>query len=409
MYSKRIKSHHGAMAETDNLVKRHIYLHDYLNDQNLEGKKSVIYIHVPFCLKTCTFCSMNRSQVAPPEDYHRLILKEIQMYSKFSYIEKSTFDAVYFGGGTPTTLRSDALREIIVAVKDNFNLTPDAEITIETSVTELSDDKIELFKQTGVNRFSIGVQTFSDMGRKIFNRRGSGEWVKERLKFLKRMNFASVNIDIIYSYPGQSLEELRKDLRTIYELDLDGFSMYSLMNMPASKIKKEVSEETDLKNFMCILKMSRDNGYDFLELTKMVKRDKYKYIVNRNNGEDTLPLGAGAGGNFGNALIMNPVAIQAYEESVKNFNSRKVVEMHPIYKEFVILKGAIQHGKIPLKNALLQKNDKIKHFMQYLTSSGLAVFSGDSLILTDRGFYWGNNISRRISEIVLESITVNVR
>ncbi len=404
-FNERIKSHHGAMGSIEKYFKGHTLIQNYLQKEQPKGSKSVIYIHVPFCFKICNFCSLNRVMMNPPEDYHKVIIDEIIKYSKLPYIQNSTFDAVYFGGGTPTTLSSRALKEIIIALKENFRFTPDAEFSVETSVSELTDEKIDMFQEVGINRFSIGVQTFSDKGRELLGRRGNGTFAKERIKRLKERNFAVVSVDIIYSYPSQTLAELEKDLDTIFELDLDGFSMYSLISMKNSKLQSNFDEKTDYEFFSKIVELGIKNGYKFLELTKMVKKDKYKYVINRNKGEDTLPLGAGAGGNFGALSVMNLSSIDAYKKSVDDFKMRMGVLMDEKYIELNKIKGAIQTLEIPYKNNLIAQSEEAMRFLEELSQNEFAIKQNNKLVLTYKGIYWGNNISRKLIELIENSYT----
>ncbi len=227
----------------------------------------------------------------PPSDYADLIVKQIKNYSKFKYINDSKYGAIYFGGGTPTVLGSEGLRKILRALKNYLPLTEDCEITIETTISELSDEKIEMFYNEGVNRFSIGVQTFSDNGRATLGRLGNQEIVIEKLNQIKEIGFSFYSLII---NEKATLAKTIEDSKDFYEKNFEREKMF----------------------FNIISNKALDNGFEFLELTKIVKqnRDKYKYIVRRHNGEDTLPIGAGAGGYIGNTLIMNSLKTDDFRE-----------------------------------------------------------------------------------------------
>ena len=152
---------------------------------------------------------MRRSLQQPAENYADLIIKEMEQYATLPYIKTTTFDAVYFGGGTPTTLSGDALSRILKALKKNFRFTAGAEFTIETTVTELTEDKMKILIENGVNRFSVGVQTFDEKGRKQMGRIGSGGKAYERLRQLKEYEGVTVSMDLIYNYPGQTMESFK--------------------------------------------------------------------------------------------------------------------------------------------------------------------------------------------------------
>lgn len=366
-----------------------------------DSKLATIYIHVPFCNKICSFCNMRRSLQRPAENYADLVVKEIEQYAKLSYIKTTTFDAVYFGGGTPTTLSSEALSKILKSLKSNLNFTDDAEFTIETTVTELTEDKMNVLIENGVNRFSVGVQTFDDDGRKQMGRIGSGATAYERLKQLKSYDSVTVSMDLIYNYPGQTMDSLMADLDKITELDLDGFSMYSLIDMKETTIEKAQNEKNDEGMFFTISRTMKERGYDFLELTKMVKSDRYRYIMNRHKGADTLPLGAGAGGSVNGLAMMNPIKLSEYEESIDNFESRQGMVFLPEYSEVVRFKGDVQTAYLPRNEAMYGSNvEAYKKFRGELLEHDMVSETEEGYRLTEKGIFWGNTISRHLSQMV---------
>lgn len=402
MFTKRIKTHHSAMAEGKAYVTGVKNVQEVLTVNTTGSENATIYIHVPFCNKICSFCNMRRSLKKPVEYYADWIAAEIEQYGKLPYIKKTTFDAVFFGGGTPTTLGTAELQKILKALRKNFKFTDNAEFTIETTVTELTSEKLEVLVREGVNRFSVGVQTFDEAGRKVMGRIGSGEAAYEKLRELKSYDGVTVSMDLIYNYPGQTMESLYEDLDKIVELDLDGFSMYSLIDMKETSISEAQNEKNDEKMFFAISEYMQKAGYDFLELTKMVKRDAYKYIYNRHHGADTLPLGAGAGGFIGGVAIMNAIVLEEYEASVKNFSERKGMHFRKEYKEVVKFKGALQLLHLPENEALYQQKEKYLEVVKMLMDEGMITFADGRYRMTTKGIFWGNTISRELSGLIFE-------
>lgn len=360
---------------------------------------ATIYIHVPFCRKICSFCNMRRSLQEPAKDYETTIVKEIEAYAALPYIKTTVFDAVYFGGGTPTTLSGEELSMILHALKANFSFTEDAEFTIETTVTELTEEKMEQLIAAGVNRFSVGVQTFDDEGRRKMGRIGSGDTAFERLRQLKSHPGLTVSMDLIYNYSGQKMESLYRDLERIKELDLDGFSMYSLINMREASIDPAQDEANDEKMFFAIAEHMKQAGYHFLELTKMVKGDRYRYIMNRHKGADTLPLGAGAGGSVNHLAMMNPIKLDEYRDSVAQFEKRMGMLFVPEYDEIVRFKGAIQTGRLPGEEYYKDK-PAYEAFLAELLSNEMVRQKEENYYLTEKGIFWGNTISRELSAML---------
>ena len=402
MFKERLKTHHSAMSEGKKYVAGMGTPHTALMDVNEnDGKLATIYIHVPFCNKICSFCNMRRSLQKPAENYADLVVREIEQYAALPYIKTTTFDAVYFGGGTPTTLPAEALAMIIKSLKSNLNFTEDAEFTIETTVTELTEDKMKTLIENGVNRFSVGVQTFDDEGRKQMGRIGSGAAAYERLKQLKSYDGVTVSMDLIYNYPGQTMESLMADLHKITELQLDGFSMYSLINMKETSIDEAQSERNDEEMFYTISQTMKERGYDFLELTKMVKSDRYRYVMNRHKGADTLPLGAGAGGSVNGLALMNPIKLDEYEQSVDDFESRKGMQFLPEYTQMVRFKGDVQTAYLPRNEEMYGDNvEEYKAFRSELLENNMVYRTKEGYRLTEKGIFWGNTISRHLSRMV---------
>lgn len=402
MFNERLKTHHSAMSEGKKYVAgMGTPVTTLMNANENDNRLATIYIHVPFCNKICSFCNMRRSLQKPAENYADLVVREIEQYAKLPYIKTTTFDAVYFGGGTPTTLSSEALSRILKSLKANFSFTNDAEFTIETTVTELTEDKMKVLIENGVNRFSVGVQTFDDKGRKQMGRIGSGEAAYERLKQLKSYDGVTVSMDLIYNYPEQTIENLMADLDKITELNLDGFSMYSLIDMKETTIERAQNEKNDEEMFYTISRTMKERGYDFLELTKMVKSDRYRYIMNRHKGADTLPLGAGAGGSVNGLAMMNPIKLSEYEDSVNNFSSRQGMLFIPEYVEVTRFKGDVQTAYLPRNEKMYGSNlEEYKKFLRELLEHEMVCQTEDGYRLTEKGIFWGNTISRHLSGMV---------
>lgn len=399
MFKERIKTHHSAMGDSKKHLNGPGNVSELLSVATDHSDNAVIYIHVPFCTKICTFCNMRRSLQAPTKEYADLIVEEIKEYSKFEYVKNTTFDAVYFGGGTPTTLTSADLTKILRTLKSELTFTDDAEFTVETTVTQLQEEKWRTLIKEGVNRFSIGIQTFSEEGRRLMGRIGSGEKAYELLKNLKQMN-VTVSMDLIYNYPGQSMEDLYDDLNKIIELDLDGFSMYSLIDMKETKISGAQGHDNDEQMFFAITEHMEKAGYRFLELTKMVKGDSYRYIMNRHAGADTLPLGAGAGGSMRGIAMMNPINLDEYKDSILNFNKRVGMEFLPSYKETVRFKGDIQTIRLPRNTELYRNIEEYNNILSKLIENEMVYKRNEEYYLTTKGVYWGNTISRELYNLI---------
>jgi len=420
-YPDRMRSHHDAEAPLRALISERVNFANNLKSipdvYKRKSRRRTIYVHVPFCTRHCTFCNLRRFQRPPPNDYHKLIIKEIQTYSSYQYVKEGVYHAVYFGGGTPTTLTATGLREILQALKSNLTLAPDAELTIETTVSDLTEDKIAVFKEEGINRFSVGVQTFCDRGRRLLGRLGTGKHAAEKLASLLDEGFQNVGIDLIYNYPSQSEDDLKEDLKIMESLNLAGFSFYSLILLKGTPLHQMIKMgkcpplgglKQEWLFFEMILDYFLNRGFELLELTKLVQpgRDNYEYIRVRYENGDTLGLGAGAGGRLGNMAYMNPLDVEAYRQQVSSATGLPMMgfKVDNRYDFAYNIIGKLQFGRLNWSDLeyLSSGSKHLRQFVDKLAAMGLVQTDSRGFSLTRKGVFWGNNIAREFATILVK-------
>jgi coproporphyrinogen III oxidase-like Fe-S oxidoreductase len=188
-------------------------------------KPRLLYIHVPFCEKLCPYCSFNRIVFDEPlcRDYFRALRKEILLYKERGF----DFRGIYVGGGTPTVL-IDELEETLALARNCFQI---VEISVETNPNHLTEANLTALKRAGVNRFSVGVQSFDnrllkDMDR--YEKYGGGEEIRDRLKEVLG-RFDTLNADMIFNFPSQRPDSLNRDLDILMDIDVDQITYYPLM------------------------------------------------------------------------------------------------------------------------------------------------------------------------------------
>ncbi len=191
----------------------------------VDEKLRLLYIHIPFCEELCPYCSFHRVPFNEglTRKYFGAVRREINIYRDRGY----KFGGIYVGGGTPTVL-IDELAEVIALARESFAV---KEISVETNPNHLTDRNIEVLRQSGVNRLSVGVQTFNnELLKKIgrYNKYGTGEVIAERLKQTMAL-FDTVNADMIFNFPGQSSQMLSDDLAILLNLKMEQITFYPLM------------------------------------------------------------------------------------------------------------------------------------------------------------------------------------
>jgi len=407
MFEKRFKSHHDSRNISKKFVEKKEVNNEYYMEKlncKSDGKSKVLYVHVPYCDKICSFCNLNRKQVNDNlEAYTDYLIEELLEKSKTNYIKDSIFESIYFGGGTPSILKEKQLERILNTIKENYKLHEEYEWNFETTIHNLSDEKIEIFNKYGVNRLSIGIQTFSNSGRKYLNRTYSKEEIISKINKLKESFNGYICADIIYNYKTQNLYEVEEDAKLIKALNFDSVSFYSLMIHEGSKLSFEDKLEENLqKDLLCFQKFynefEKDEEWELLELTKFLKkgRDKYKYICLRNNGAETLGIGIGAGG---------------YIKNISHFNISK--ELGKFYEEksehikYRNLSGLLQFKTYSFEKIKgILSNNNYKVFLECIDKfhkNKMGDFTEKGFTLNEKGVFWGNNISYYISNKIIEA------
>ncbi len=404
MFKKRLKSHHAHELRPGKLSLP-------LTKGGLEkrlskppsSKEGIIYFHVPYCDKICSFCSMNRTKLdGELEEYTEYLLKEIEYYSKFEYIQGKEFESIYFGGGTPTILKTHQIERVLKSINKNFNLSSTCEFNFESTLHNLSFEKLNLMQSMGVNRYSIGIQSFSDRGRKFLNRTGSGQKAQDKLLKIRENFKGNMCIDIIYNLPEQTKEEIYEDACITKKVGADSVSFYSLMfhegsAMDGSEVKDYYELETDKMLHDTFVNGMLEDDYEILELTKISKigRDQYKYIRLQHKGVDMLPIGVGAGGALAGVAGFSP------KRGLKFFKreSEKIQKL----KVFTAL---FQHPIIlfsDMKKQVNQKTfDKVYALLKELEKLNYVKLKDDCVVYTIDGIFWGNNISNEVLKIALK-------
>jgi coproporphyrinogen III oxidase-like Fe-S oxidoreductase len=193
--------------------------------QVTQQKPRLLYLHIPFCEKLCPYCSFNRIVFDESlcRDYFRALRLELLLYQKRGF----TFQGIYVGGGTPTVL-IDELEDTLALARESFQI---REISVETNPNHLTDANIAALKRVGVNRLSVGIQSFDNGLLKAmdrFDKYGSGEAIRDRLKQVLGQ-FDTLNADMIFNFPSQSMDILNRDLDILMEIGMDQITYYPLM------------------------------------------------------------------------------------------------------------------------------------------------------------------------------------
>lgn len=410
MFKIRYKSHHDVGAVISNLVKSEkASKDDFLQIMNSENrtKQLGIYFHVPYCDKICSFCNMNRKQLDNDlEEYTDYLCTEIQKNAKYEFSKTSKVDVVFFGGGTPTIFKAAQLEKILKTLRENFTFTKEYEMTFETTLHNLSLEKIEILNKYGVNRISVGIQTFSDRGRKYLNRSYDKNYAIKKLREIKEKFNGLICIDIIYNYPRQTDEEILEDVEILADIGVASASFYSLMVQEGSKISinkdKEdentfvynIERDEEIHNIFYLEALKK--GYRLLEFTKISNgQDKYMYIRNNNALKNLLPIGVGAGGRI------EDIACYNFNKEMSFFS--KTTETQ---KKLSMISGMMQFDSFSLeefkKYCTKAAYEKALESLKIYEKEGYIEIKDNVVSYTTKGIFWGNSISAELIKEIFQ-------
>jgi len=273
-----------------------------------------LYIHIPFCRTLCPFCCFNRYLLDEDKArrYFQALKKEVVLYIQRGF----RFSSFYFGGGTPTVMM-DELISFIDFLKENFEV---RQISVETTHREINPENIERLKEAGINRLSVGVQTFDNdllraMGRAI----GSGEEAKEKLS-MAQGHFDTLNVDFILNFPGQSLEQFAADVATFKAMGIDQATFYPLMPSPHKKSRLErrfnqVDTSRERAFYQVVLDELYQAGYKASTAWCFSRGERMidEYIIDY---DDYIGVGAGSVSFLRGDFLVNTFSLERYDELI---------------------------------------------------------------------------------------------
>lgn len=239
-----------------------------------------IYVHIPFCEHKCIYCDFySVTDFSAAKSFTENLKKEIESYSK-NFSENNCVKTIFFGGGTPSILEPEKISEIIDSVKRNFTLDKNAEITLESNPGTLSSQKFEGYLKAGVNRLSVGVQSFFDDDLKMLSRIHNSTTAVDTIKIAADTGFENINLDMIFGLPKQSMEKWKRNLEQVVELPVKHISSYSLIVEEETPLYKMVergkvkilSDEFDAKFYLETVEFYKNYEFEQYEVSNFSKK-----------------------------------------------------------------------------------------------------------------------------------------
>jgi oxygen-independent coproporphyrinogen III oxidase len=305
-----------------------------------------IYLHIPFCRQACHYCDFHFSTNLT-ERANICAALEKELLIQHDYLAHEEVHTIYFGGGTPSLLSPGELDSILIAISSHFSVSPSAEITLEGNPDDLSREKLAALFAIGVNRLSIGIQSFDSEILKFLNRAHSSKQAIQCVEDARSVGFKNLSIDLIYAIPGQSMEQWKSNIDQALALKPEHLSSYALTieektafgNWQKKGILKAVPEENAADEFAVLMKKLEEAGYEHYEISNFSKPDFYsKHNSNYWRGENYLGIGPSA---------------HSYNGVSRQFN---------VSNNHAYLKAILEH-KTPFELEILTREDKINEYI----------------------------------------------
>ena len=348
------------------------------------------YIHIPFCKTICSYCDF--CKMFYNEDLVDKYLLELNNEINKNY-KGETLKTIYIGGGTPSSLNIKQLNKLLNIIKI-FKLEENYEFTVECNIENITKEKLELLYKNKVNRLSIGIQTFNEKYLKFLNRNHTKEEIKEKINLAKTIGFENINIDLMYAFPEETLEELEIDINEFLKLDIPHISTYSLIIEPHTKLYidkiKNIDEDLDRKMYDLIC--SKLNKYNHYEISNFGKTG-YESIHNLTywNNENYYGFGLGASGYINNTRYDNTKNINEYLKGNYIKNKEILSKNIEIENEFIL-------GLRKIKGINIEKfNKKYDNIFKYdvvnrLLKENKLQKDNKNIFINNEYIYTSNNI-----------------
>ena len=296
-----------------------------------ENSPMEIYIHIPFCIRKCDYCDFLSGPSAPEEqaDYVQALLREIQAVEEG---EGRSVSSIFIGGGTPSVLDERLLGDILREIRNRFKMEEDAEITIEVNPGTANIGKLQAYREMGINRLSIGLQSPEDRELKILGRIHNYGQFLETYQEARTVGFDNINIDLMSAIPDQTYEGWVKNLRTVAELEPEHISAYSLIveeGTPFAARKLNLpDEDTEYNMYEATAQILKEYGFEQYEISNYARKGREcRHNVGYWTRQDYLGFGLGASSLYGKERFANTADMKKYLKNSKN--PEKIREKEP--------------------------------------------------------------------------------
>jgi len=368
-----------------------------------------LYLHIPFCRKRCTYCDFHFSTTF--ENYRPdLIAALVLELSLRSAESKGAIQTIYFGGGTPSILSKKELVQIFSAIHTNYTIAQDCEVSFEVNPEDINQENLKCWKEVGINRLSIGLQTFSDTDLHWMNRAHQVQQSLDGIKLAQESGFDNISVDLIYGLPDQTLTDWEKSLEAVFKLGVQHLSAYCLTIEPKTalnhlvRIKKlqAADEVLQSEQFLTLIANARAHGFEHYEISNFSLPGFHsKHNSSYWKFQPYIGIGPSAHSFDGKQRRWNISNNTLYTKSVaKNLNWFTVEELSPddLRNEQILLGLRTKWG-VNVADLATDFNPKENAQIEEFARLGWLVFANQKIVLTDAGRLHADGIAAALFRV----------
>ncbi|MFA4923316.1 MAG: radical SAM family heme chaperone HemW [Ignavibacteriaceae bacterium] len=364
-------------------------------------KESSLYIHIPFCDHKCIYCDFYSLITQDSIQIYLAALKKEIEYFVRNFSSGRKFTTIFFGGGTPSLLAPHQIEEIIFHLKKNFMVSEDAEITLETNPGTVDEKKLKDFLKAGINRISIGIQTFDDDELKFLTRIHNKQTAIETVWLAKEVGFKNISVDLIFNLPKQTIEKWLLNLQTALALPITHLSAYSLILEHGTILNKLVldkkvtlqDEDYDAELYELTIDFMTRNNFIQYEVSNFARKGfECRHNLAYWQHKDYLGFGTSAHSFVNGKRWWNYSSLKFYVDAVMEKGNavigEEILNEQQMKEEFIMLAlrsnglNVIEFNKTFGLNWFKKKEILIKNYLE----NGLLIKRNNLLILTPKGY-----------------------
>ena len=372
-----------------------------------------IYIHIPFCKQACHYCNFHFStSLKLQNDFLDALLKEIAL--RKDYIEEEKVDTIYFGGGTPSLLTGEQLARIMLALYKSFNISPLAEITFEANPDDIDELRLITWKQNGINRLSVGIQSFFKEDLEWMNRAHNEVQALNCITLARDEGFNNMSIDLIYGTPGLTDERWMHNMQTAVSLNVPHLSCYALTVEPGTALdamtkKKKalpVNNDDQARQFLMMTDFFASKGYEHYEISNFsIPGMRSRHNSSYWSGKKYIGLGPSAHSFNGASrqwnVANNALYIKSLESNQLPFEQEVLTESQRFNEYIMTSLRTIEGTDIELAKQKFGKastDDLIRNSTKFIERGWMTNVS-DKLVLTKEGKLFADGIAAELFEV----------